>query len=261
MSHPHRFYTPNITQDMAEIILPAEEAHHASRVARLRDGDGAVVFNGAGLECSGPLRITSGHTYLIAQQWNYHPPPRVALILAVGGLHRDKTQEEVIRRAAELGVSRVCFWRADHSQRPIAANARWRKTAVEACKQCGRAYIPQLDAASSLDAFFASYNGPSLIAVTEPLPEEPARLVPADQLALIIGPEGDFSERERETARMRNATPVSLGRFIYRTETAAAILATIVADRFKMLGAGLDLAPGEAGQADAITLAEQETSL
>ncbi len=242
MSHLHRFYAPDMTQDMVEIILPDDEAHHALRVTRLRDGDAAVVFNGAGLECCGVLRNTGGHTCIAAEHWRLHPPSRVALVLAVGGLHRDKPQEEVVRRAAELGASRVCFWRADHSQRPITASARWRKTAVEACKQCGRAYVPQLDAAASLDAFFASYHGPSLIAITAPPPQEAPRLIVDTTLALIVGPEGDFSERERESARMRKAIPISLGQFIYRTETASAILTTLVANHLNMLGPEIELA-------------------
>lgn len=242
MSHPHRFFAPDITADMAEIVLPDEEAHHALRVARLREGSPTAVFNGEGLECMGVLRRQGarGAVVVVRQQYT-HPPQRVAVTLAVGGLHREKTQEEIIRRAAELGVSRICFWRAEHSQRPITATARWRKTAVETCKQCGRGYLPRLGVAPSLDAFLASYNGPVLIAATNAASEKPTRMTVADRLALLVGPEGDFSEGELEAANAKGATPVSLGPYVYRTETAAAILTTRVADALKLLGPGLEI--------------------
>lgn len=242
MSHLHRFYAPGMTDAMPEIILPEEEAHHALRAARLHDGDTVAVFNGAGLGCSGTLRQTGRRSATVVVGDRYLlPPPRVAMTLAVGGLHRDKPQEEVIRRAAELGASRVCFWRAEYSQRPITPSERWLKAAVEACKQCGRPYLPAIDAAVSLDAFLESYNGPVLIAATCPDAGNVARLEVTDRLALLVGPEGDFSEREIAAARSRGAVPVQLGDYVYRTEAAAALLATLVADRLGMLGPGLEI--------------------
>lgn len=241
MSHIHRFFSETLIADATHIELSGEEAHHAIRVARVREGDSVSVFDGNGLECIGVFEKVDGHNAFIrVTQSIQHAPPRVRITLAVGGLHRDKTQEEVVRRAAELGAHRVCFWNADHSQRPIKESPRWRKTAVEACKQCGRFFLPAVDAAPSLDAFLDSHDGPSVIGLLTENTGAPMVTV-TDRLALLVGPEGDFSEREQALALAAGSFPVSLGDYTYRSEVAAALLMTLVALNLEQLGPGLDL--------------------
>lgn len=242
MSHTHHFFSDTLTAGAPSIELSGEEAHHAIRVARVREGDLVSVFNGNGLECIGEFEKTGNNTALIrVRQSVQHPPSRVQITLAVGGLHRDKTQEEVVCRAAELGAHRVCFWNADHSQRPIKHSPRWHKTAVEACKQCGRFYLPVVDTVSSLDAFLESHDGPSIIGLLSEGSASTPTIRVADRLALIVGPEGDFSEREQAMAIAAGAISVSLGENTYRSEVAAALLMTIVAFKFEELGPGLNL--------------------
>ncbi len=243
MSHTHRFFSDVVTADMSYVELSGEEAHHALRVARVRPGDGVSVFDGKGLEIIGECdRIDKRSVYIRAVRTTHHAPPPVRVTVAVGGLHRDKAQETVVRRAAEMGAWRVCFWHADHSQRPIKPTERWRKTAIEACKQCGRVYLPEVDTAPSLEAFLKQHNGPCIIGL---LTKDAAAGAPtismADNVALLIGPEGDFSEQERNAALNAGAQPVSLGSYTYRSEVAAALLMTIVACAIGDLGPGVAL--------------------
>lgn len=242
MSHIHRFYSAAISDHMPQIELSDEEAHHAIRVARVRDGEKVSVFDGNGLECAGEFERTDSHSALIrVQESTYHRPSRIQVTLAVGGLHRDKTQESVVRCAAELGAYRVCFWNADHSQRPIKPSSRWHKTAVEACKQCGRFFLPKVDTASSLGEFLEGHNGPSVIALLSEEQTGAPTFAATDRLAVVIGPEGDFSDRERTLAATMGAIPISLGENTYRSEVAAALLMTLVAFKLDELGPGLNL--------------------
>lgn len=246
MSHPHRFYAPYDNGNVAKVELPPEEAHHALRVARLKQGDQVSVINGRGDEISGPL-FASGkrEVFVEAQEHKYCPPPSVAITLALGGLHQDKQQQEVIRRAVETGVSRVCFWQADHSQKPIVFQERWLKTAVETCKQCGRLHVPRMDTAVSLAAFLESGSGPGIIALPEADPEASVTLSITDRLTVLVGPEGDFSSREKAAAEDFGFVPVSLGGYIYRSETAAGFLMISLARQLGELGPPLAIASPE----------------
>lgn len=237
MSHPNRFFAPFEEGDTDRIPLPQEEAHHALRVARLQPGDTVSVFNGKGDEISGVLSASGKRDCFVEVRDRLHiPPPRVAVTVALGGLHQDKAQQEVIRRAVECGVSRVCFWRADHSQRPITVQDRWKKTAVEACKQCGRSHLPVIDTAPSLESFLGSYSGPGIIGLLEADRTAPVHIEVAECLAIVAGPEGDFSDRERGLAAAFGLIPVSLGDCVYRSETAAAVLMTLAARQLGELG-------------------------
>ncbi len=244
MSHPHRFYAPFEPGDAGSGRLSQGEAHHALRVARLRAGDAVSVINGRGGEIRGSLSVAGKQeVWVEAHEYVSHQPPRVALTLAMGGLHQDKAQQEVIKRAVETGVSRVCFWHADHSQKPVKVQSRWSKTAVETCKQCGRVYMPRIDTAASLEAFLHTFDGPGIIGITDMKDSRPVNGEIEKRLAIVVGPEGDFSAREREAAAASNLVPVSLGEYIYRSETAACMLMTLVAHRVGQLGPPLRVFP------------------
>ncbi len=237
MSHPHRFYAPFAPGDSGAVRLPPEEAHHALRVARLRPGDPVSVINGRGDEIRGILSVSGKRDVFVEERERIaSPPPRIALTLALGGLHQDKALLEVIRRAVETGFSRVCFWQADHSQKPVAVQDRWSKTAMEACKQCGRLHAPGFDTAPSLERFLNDFNGPGIIGVTEMEGTVRPHVAVETRLAVVVGPEGDFSTREREAASAFGLIPVSLGNYIYRSETAAAMLMTLAAHALGALG-------------------------
>ena len=242
MSHLHRFYSEFIDAEASHIELTGEEAHHAIRVARLRQGDGVSVFDGKGLGVIGEFEKGDGRSAFIqVKDGIRHAPPRVRVTLAVGGLHRDKTQEDVVRRATELGTHRVCFWDADHSQRPVKATARWHKAAVEACKQCGRFFLPLVDTVPSLEAFLQSHKGPIVIGLLSEVAAGVPQVSVTDRIALLVGPEGDFSERERDLAQAAGAVPVSLGIATYRSEVAASLLMTLTAYTLGELGPGLKI--------------------
>ncbi|NLO34408.1 MAG: 16S rRNA (uracil(1498)-N(3))-methyltransferase [Candidatus Hydrogenedentes bacterium] len=242
MSHPNRFYVAFDDDPEERIILPREEAHHALRVARLQAGEIISLFNGRGHVLSGPLGVSGRHEVLMdIEERDLVPPPPITLTVAQAGLQQDKALMEVLRRAVEMGVSRLYFWQADHGQKPLSLQERWFKSAVEACKQCGRFYVPEIKIFPSLEALLTAVDGPGLIGLPDADQHLPLSLELTDTLTLLIGPEGDFSSREKELAQAAGMTPVSLGPYIYRSETASQFLMTRVVDRLGWLGPPLTL--------------------
>lgn len=244
MSHLHRFVSPLPAEGVPSLVLPADEAHHALRVLRLREGDPVSVFDGQGGEIHGSLKPLGKREaeVLIEKRW-HHPAPAVEVTVAVAWLHRDKALEDIVRRAVEMAVSRIVFWKGDHSQKKCAAPDRWEKIALEACKQSGRMFLPRIEVQDSLDAFLQANKAPVIFAFPDADPSEKAEIPVDDQVTVLIGPEGDFSERESALALETGAYPVHLGDCIFRSEVAASVVMTLLAAQLGVLGTNFTIQP------------------
>ncbi len=225
----------------AEVLLPDEEARHALSVARLRDGERVALFDGKGTEAAGAIfQQGKRQARVLIEHVRHEDPPSVNLILAPAWLNRDKPMEEIIRRGTELGVTLFAFWRAQRSQRPVSAENKWQRLAVESCKQSGRLHLPRFAFFDDLASALLSFDGCVLVA--DVLAQSPGLTLPLSALkscALLIGPEGDFADTERAAYHGRGALPVSLGKQVLRTEVASVAMATIVLAALGALGTRL----------------------
>ncbi len=250
MSHLHRFFQPDLSpQSATGLYLTEDEAHHALSVARLRDGEQVALFDGKGTEALGTIfRHGKRQARVLVEELRREAPPVTNVILAPAWLHRDKPMEEIIRRGTELGVSRFAFWRALRSQRPVSAQDKWHRLAVESCKQSGRLYLPSFDFFDDLPSALNSFDGCVLVA--DALSASSQMALPASarkSCALIIGPEGDFADEERGALRDHTVFPVSLGRQILRTEVASVAMATLALNALGGLGTRLSPSPDTEG--------------
>ena len=239
MPHMHRFYIPGARfAPGTPVELPEEEAHHALRVVRLREDDTVSLFDGMGANATGLLRVTGKRSAsALIETVETEPVPPAEVFMAPAWLHRDKPMEEMVRRGVELGVAGFHFWLARHSQRPLGDAERWLRLAVESCKQCGRSRLPVIALHPSLESLVASAGCPLIAAVpggtavAVALPAAPARV------ALVTGPEGDFSTDELGLLDASGAVRADLGRQILRTEAASIALCTLVLGAYGMMGA------------------------
>jgi 16S rRNA (uracil1498-N3)-methyltransferase len=218
--------------------LPEEEAHHALRVARLREGDPVLLFDGAGREFDARLtRVSKREAWVQIEGARRVPEPMPRMQLIQAWLHRDKCIEEIILRGTELGVARFVFFRAGHSEKAPKVQDKWRRIAVESCKQCGRLWLPEFEVADDLAAALNGVEGRILIAAMDRPPVSLREAVGSgEDLALVVGPEGDFTAAEMDLALARGAYPISLGTTVFRAEVAATLFATIVAYELGRLG-------------------------
>jgi 16S rRNA (uracil1498-N3)-methyltransferase len=246
-----RFYAPPeaFAAEGAGITLSEEESRHLRDVLRLRAGDEAHVFDGAGREFACVVSEDGGRkgrASLEVRGPAEPPSPEspLALTLAVALLKGEKF-DLVVQKATELGVTTVApvvTKRSDvrpRDERDAGRRVeRWRRLALEASKQSGRALVPVVAAPVAFDSLvgeqtettlrllFAERGGAGL----GPLAEE-TRTAPASVVALV-GPEGGWDDGELSSARGRGWTLVTLGGRTLRAETAAVVVCALLQNIF-----------------------------
>ncbi len=234
-----RFYlAPDQCADAA-LFLAGREAHHAIHVLRLRPGDEVTVLNGAGAEFRCEVQEYERDKVKLAVTEKITVPPLACQITLLQALPKGKIIESIIQKATELGVFRIVPLL---SERVVAAQLeskalrnktdKWRLVAIEAIKQCGSAWLPQIESPVTPKQFLArqeKFELP-LIASLQSDSRHPREYFRAfyeksgrmpRSICIWVGPEGDFTPEEVASVTASGALPVSLGHLVLRTETAA----------------------------------------
>jgi 16S rRNA (uracil1498-N3)-methyltransferase len=233
-----RFYVPPdaFAPDGAGVELSREESAHLVNVLRLRAGDEAFVFDGAGREfrCRvADVRGREGRVRLaVAQEVTpQRPESPLALVLAVALLKGEKF-DTVVQKATELGALRivpVVTARADVRLRAgresEARVGRWQRLALEAAKQSGRAVVPVVAAPVVLAELLATENEGVRLLFTERGGRGLRAALDVGKsptvLTALTGPEGGWADEELAQAEAAGWRLVTLGGRTLRAETAA----------------------------------------
>jgi 16S rRNA (uracil1498-N3)-methyltransferase len=234
-----RFYAPPDAFVEGGVLLSEEESRHLRDVLRLRAGDEARVFDGEGREFACVVAEAGGRKVgaRLEVRGAVEPPsPESPLELALAvALLKGEKFDLVVQKATELGAARVLpveTKRADvrlRDERDASKRVeRWRRLALEAAKQSGRARVPAVAAPTGFNVLvesaphthearvlFAEGGGAPLDALPAAAGERP-RAVTA-----LVGPEGGWEPEEVERARARGWSIVTLGGRTLRAETAA----------------------------------------
>lgn len=241
----HRFYVEQkIVEGEILTINSTELVHQVRRVFRLRPGDQVIVFNGTGFdyECNidsygegNKIGDDSAISLLVVSSRPSRFSPKRRLFLCTAIVKKD-TFEWIVEKATELGVTDIIPIEAERSEKKALNEDRLRKIVIEACEQSGRGTTPMVhqimglgEAAEFLKkekkgiqilAFHT--NGEKMGIVEKSRLQEASPLVP---LAIFIGPEGGWSEKEIELFHAQSVQIFCLGAQILRTETA--VIATL----------------------------------
>jgi 16S rRNA (uracil1498-N3)-methyltransferase len=225
-----RLYHPGPLQDGAEIRLHRDQATHVQRVLRLASGDAVNLFDGDGNESRGRLVSLARNGVVVAVGEAVSARPESGLrACLLQGICRGPRMDLVIQKATELGVARIAPVSCERSvirldaQRGERRLAHWRGVAVAAAEQCGRARLPRIDPPATLDDVMASLTADGIRILLCPTADRGLGSLPvaADDISLLIGPEGGLTDAERAAAREQGFEEYALGPRILRTETAA----------------------------------------
>lgn len=235
-----RFYvTPELISD-SNIVLSTEESHHLARVLRLKTGEEAFVFDGHGREyrCRVAAIEKTGTQLEIIDELKDRVESPLRLILAQA-LAKGEKFDFIVQKATELGVNTIAPIVTDHTDIKLSEDSsarrldRWQRISLESLKQCGRRHLVKILSPVNLNEFVQSLATSNAILVMSERGGLPIREAVRDSesdsdLAVIIGPEGGWSDRELDIFQKRECKLVSLGPRILRTETAAIAAVTLV---------------------------------
>ena len=224
------FYCPLSNKNSTELLLNEEESIHLIKVLRKKIGDLVNVFNGKGLTFNTQLvDIKKKHAYLkvlsvqkASEQETNEKLPHI-VVAPPKSIHRISF---LIEKLTELGVKEISFMQTDNSERKAVNIEKIEKTIIATLKQCKRSFIPKIN---NLEPFktltqklntekitFASCNN---TIINEKLSLK--QIFKTQINTFLIGPEGDFSDKEITYLIKKNIPCVNINNFILRTETAA----------------------------------------
>lgn len=241
----HRFYLPREQGGGAALALTGREAHHGLRVLRIRPGELIEVLDGVGHRCRCEVEgVTRDAIQLRVLKKDFIEPPacRVTLVQAIP---KGKVFDAIVQKATELRASRVVPLLTERVVRQLDEDRcegrvqHWRTVAIEAIKQCGSAWLPEVDAPVFVKDFVARAEAfdLSFVASLQSDSRHPRQWIRDFQEArrrnpatvcVWVGPEGDFTAAEIDAAKSVGARPISLGPLVLRSETAAIYCLSVV---------------------------------
>jgi 16S rRNA (uracil1498-N3)-methyltransferase len=237
-----RFYAPPENFNNQTVTLGFEESKHLRDVLRLRAGTRVSVFDGVGNEFQCEIESPGKRETvlkIIEQVSPKSPESKLNLTLAIGLLKGEKF-DLVAQKCCELGVSSIVPLQTKRADVRIkdAREAekkleRWRKIALEAAKQSGRARLMQLAAPLSFAKFIDGARGTRVL-FAERGGESFANSIEenASEITAIVGSEGGWEESEIESARAEGFRIITLGGRILRAETAAITVSALLQNHF-----------------------------
>ncbi len=219
----YQFYVPGAP---SETMLSAEDSKHALRVLRLKVGAKVLVANGAGQRWIAQLQNEELGGVMLHHLVHDDDIPtdnyELHLLLAPPA-HPDRL-EWCIEKCVELGARQITLLNAARLEYPKIKPERLEKVALAAFKQCQRAWLPTITPLTSWDSAMVQYQAydQKLIAWLGPDTQELATLpIKQGRVVVMIGPEGDFTDKEVNSALGNGFLPIRLGPARLRTETAA----------------------------------------
>lgn len=225
------FYDPDMSG-----ALPEEEARHAVRVLRMKEGDRINIMDGKGTFFLAEITTASNHhcLYRIVEHEEQERQWRGNIHLAVAPTKLNDRMEWLAEKATEIGWDRLSFLDCRFSERQNIKTERIEKIIISAVKQSHKAWIPKVNEMASFSSFIQRYgladgadddNVQRYIChcYEENLPHLQSVLHKDKDAIVMIGPEGDFSVEEVKLAAAHGFVPVSLGKSRLRTETAALV--------------------------------------
>ena len=206
-----RFYCPGATFVLHEkCVLPEKARHHAGRVLRMKAGETATLFDGKGMEASGPI------------------PVRMRLVQAL--VSPEKT-DWIIEKAVETGISEIVLVPTARSVTKLTAEraakrlAKCTDIAAGAAEQCGRAVVPSISFMPLAQALDLEDEARFILA---PGATSAPKLTELTSCTFAVGPEGGFDETEITLACEKGWQCALIGPRVLRTETAAIVFASLV---------------------------------
>lgn len=227
------FYNPELTEHSVQVTFSKDESKHIVKVLRKSVGDELHITNGHGWLFVAKISVADIKncvTEIVSK--TFYPKINHQVHLAVAPTKMNDRYEWFLEKATEIGVDGITPIICSHSERKTINIDRFEKILQAAMKQSNQYYLPILQPQIHFQDFIKKdFKGQKFIAHCEETKKTAlkAALKPETDVLILIGPEGDFSVKEIETAIKNQFIPVTLGKTRLRTETAAVVACHSVA--------------------------------
>lgn len=187
-----------------------------------------VVFDGKGKESTASILDTAKHELTLSPLFQGKSPPLRCAVTLAQAIPKGKNMDLIVQKAVELGASRIAPLLSDRTIARVAdgdlvkKQDKWQTVAIEACKQCGQNWLPDVMPPRKMADFFAETPRSELMLIAS-LQGDSRRLkdilsnyVAAvgrlpESVTILIGPEGDFTPAEIALAKSHDCRPITLG--------------------------------------------------
>jgi 16S rRNA (uracil1498-N3)-methyltransferase len=234
----HRFYLPSEQWRTDALVLTNSEAHHCKNVLRLAVRDKIVLFDGHGRELTAEIVSSDSSEIQLRRLHEAQTPPLRCQISLGQAIPKGKNMDLIVQKAVEIGAAEIVPIISDRTvvrldeENARSKQTKWQSIAIEAAKQCGQNWLPQVHKPATLARFFENRRRFDLQLIGS-LQSDAMHL--KDILAefsgdnrerpksvlMLVGPEGDFTPAELSLARSQGCRPITLGPIVLRVETAA----------------------------------------
>ena len=251
--HPRRIHVLPGSLGGETVRIDGAEAHYLLHVIRMRAGESLTVFDGEGGVRRAVVEETGRDSAVLRLGERFPPVRRRRLFAVAQALLKRRAMETVVQRCTELGAAGIIAFHGERSVGRLPQGGalegrkeRWRRIALEACRQSRRDLLPAIEFAgdaAGLAAVMRFYDAAVLASLATDAPSLMELLTrgplrQAQRLLLVIGPEGDLSPRETRILAEAGAVPCILADAVLRAETAAVSAAAVAAQACLSRGSG-----------------------
>jgi 16S rRNA (uracil1498-N3)-methyltransferase len=248
-----RVYCQPPEREPSEIRPSPEESHHLVTVNRAQSGDTVVAFDGQGNEWICELTEDVKHAVVLTVRFR-QKAKRLPYEITLGqALPKGQFMDAIVRKATELGAARIAPLESDRTivrleeDRTSRKIEKWQSAAIEAAKQCGNPFVPEILPVQSAATFIESSRDYDLklIASLQPGAKSLKSVLAAytaisgrapRKVLWLIGPEGDFTPAELGLSRNAGFEPITLGPLVLRCETAAVYALSVLSYELQNTG-------------------------
>ncbi len=242
---PRFFVSPDSVKEN-EIEIRGIDVNHIKNVLRMQPGESLEICDSEGTDYACVIKSLEKDSVLL--EIESRAPSKTELnnnIYLFQGLPKSDKMELIIQKAVELGVYEIvptvtsrCIVKLD-AKKEDKKIARWQQISEAAAKQSGRGIIPKINSpmslkealeyAKSIDTVLIPYEKAEGIEATRAILSEAGK----GSVAIFIGPEGGFEEKEIALAEENRAKAITLGKRILRTETAGLCILSVLMMNFE----------------------------